>query len=302
MRGRGVRLSMVAVALILTSLSPGLRAGPRGVSAELKVLRPPPQEPALAPALSRADETEAQVAVRWFNLLYDTIRTERLSPPAASGVIGYAGVALYEAVVPGTGGESLAGQLNALPPLPQPQAHKKCHWPTVANVTMADTLRGLFPAASQASKDAIDALEAQLAAGMASPQPPPAVERSKALGHDLAEAILVWAASDGFATYNNCAYIPPTGDGMWVPTPPANAPPLQPCWGQLRPFVLHDGTECGAPPPPAYSIDPASDFYAEALEVYETGIALTDEQKAIADFWADGAGTTGTPPGHWISI
>ena len=29
---------------------------------------------------------------------------------------------------------------------------------------------------------------------------------------------------------------------------------------------------------------------------------LTDEQRAIAQFWADGTGQTGTPPGHWISI
>ena len=29
---------------------------------------------------------------------------------------------------------------------------------------------------------------------------------------------------------------------------------------------------------------------------------LTDEQKTIAEFWSDGAGATGTPPGHWIAI
>jgi hypothetical protein len=30
--------------------------------------------------------------------------------------------------------------------------------------------------------------------------------------------------------------------------------------------------------------------------------ALTDEQRAIALFWSDDPGRTGTPPGHWISI
>ena len=29
---------------------------------------------------------------------------------------------------------------------------------------------------------------------------------------------------------------------------------------------------------------------------------LTEEQKTIALYWADGAGATGTPPGHWIAI
>jgi hypothetical protein len=36
--------------------------------------------------------------------------------------------------------------------------------------------------------------------------------------------------------------------------------------------------------------------------VYNVGRSLTDEQKAIAGYWADGAGATGTPPGHWIAI
>ena len=29
---------------------------------------------------------------------------------------------------------------------------------------------------------------------------------------------------------------------------------------------------------------------------------LTAEQQTIAQYWADGADATGTPPGHWIAI
>lgn len=32
------------------------------------------------------------------------------------------------------------------------------------------------------------------------------------------------------------------------------------------------------------------------------GTNLTQEQKNIANFWADGPTVTGTPPGHWIAI
>jgi membrane-associated phospholipid phosphatase len=39
----------------------------------------------------------------------------------------------------------------------------------------------------------------------------------------------------------------------------------------------------------------------EVREVYDVSRGLTDEQKRIADFWADGAGTA-TPPGHWNEI
>ena len=51
-----------------------------------------------------------------------------------------------------------------------------------------------------------------------------------------------------------------------------------------------------------YATDPAAAFYALALEVYRTNFALTEEQTTIAQYWADGAGATGTPPGHWIAI
>ena len=51
-------------------------------------------------------------------------------------------------------------------------------------------------------------------------------------------------------------------------------------------------------PPPAYG---SAQFLAEMNEVYSVSLTLTEEQKRIADYWADGAGTV-TPPGHWNVI
>ena len=59
---------------------------------------------------------------------------------------------------------------------------------------------------------------------------------------------------------------------------------------------------CDIPPPPAYSEDKNSEFYKQALEVFETKKTLTPEQKQIAAFWADDAMLSSTPPGHWVSI
>ena len=67
-------------------------------------------------------------------------------------------------------------------------------------------------------------------------------------------------------------------------------------------MVLNSGEECPAPAYPTFSNDTGSDFYAAAQEVHKAGLELTDEQKTIADYWSDGPGTTGTPPGHWIAI
>ncbi len=107
---------------------------------------------------------------------------------------------------------------------------------------------------------------------------------------------------DGFLLYNNCSYVPVPVPGRWAPTPPLfSLTPLQPCWGLIRPMVLTSAEECRPPGPPLFSTAPASRFYAASLEVYTTGSGLQAEQRTIADYWSDAAGT-GTPAGHWIAI
>jgi hypothetical protein len=105
-----------------------------------------------------ADAFPADVAVAWFELLYDLVKEEAISPPEASRLYGIAAVALYEAIVGGSRGHrSLVGQLNALSAMPRLPSRWGYHWPTVANSALARTLRGLFPDASEPSVQAIDA-------------------------------------------------------------------------------------------------------------------------------------------------
>jgi PAP2 superfamily protein len=249
------------------------------------------------------DRVSSDVASAWFEELYDVVKAESTAPPPASRIYGITAVALYESIVTATReNRSLVGQLNELPPLPRPNKHKKYHWPAVANIVLANTIRGLYPTISQASLDAINALEESIASEQRDSVPPRVYERSVAHGLAVAGAILDWASTDGFSTYNNCAYVPAPVPGAWKPTPPAfNPNPLQPCWGFLRPMVLTEG-ECPPPPHPAFSTDAGSDFYAAGLEVRDVVLGLTEAQKTIASYWADGPGSTGTPTGHWIAI
>ena len=96
--------------------------------------------------------------------------------------------------------------------------------------------------------------------------------------------------------------MPPVGPGLWVPTPPAFQPALQPWWGANRCFAIDDGTTCAPGDHTAYSRDEQSQFFAEAVEVYDAVNTLDAEREAIARFWADDPGATATPPGHSISI
>jgi hypothetical protein len=76
----------------------------------------------------------------------------------------------------------------------------------------------------------------------------------------------------------------------------------EPYWGTVRPFALARWDECALPEPPAYSTDTTSELYRDAADVRTTAGSLTPEQRTIALYWADNAGESGTPVGHWLSI
>ncbi len=76
----------------------------------------------------------------------------------------------------------------------------------------------------------------------------------------------------------------------------------EPFWGGVRSFVNVDTGTCPSGPPPAYGTDSTATLYYENAQVYRITGARTPEQKEIAYYWADNAGETGTPVGHWLSI
>ncbi|MFY8147370.1 MAG: vanadium-dependent haloperoxidase, partial [Rhodobacter sp.] len=132
--------------------------------------------------------------------------------------------------------------------------------------------------------------------------------RSTALGMAIAQHVIDWSLTDGGAVIENMGFpydhALGTAPGAWVPTSKIvqQQKPLLPQWGNNRTFAMPDGATCGLPPPPAYSEEPGSAFYAEAKEVYDTVKSLTPEQREIARFWSDDPMLSPTPPGHWISI
>lgn len=248
------------------------------------------------------DHFSADVAVAWFSLAYDLVRAERLSPPVAARIYGYTGVTLYEAVVPGMPEyQSLTGQLNGLWKVPRANG-QAYHWPTVANSALAATLKELFAGGASTTLAEIASLEADFAGQFQAGLPPGILRRSVAYGKAVGAAISTWSKADGYQTLHDCAYTPPVGPSLWRPTPPGFVPALEPCWGQMRPFVLSAGDACDPGPPTAYAEDDTSPFFLEAEEVYDAVNNLTAEQEAIARFWADNPGQTGTPPGHSIAI
>ena len=250
---------------------------------------------------------DATVAHEWTIALYDIVMAEGLTPPSAARVYAYAAIAAYETLVPGMPlHRSLAGQLNELDALPRPPGHGRLDWPAATAAAYAKIAGTLFARSGRAAThDAIRALEAEhLGQRRAAKVPEDVLTASVEWGRRVARAIGEWAGRDGHAASLACTYTPLGEPWSWRPTPPNfRTDAFEPCAGSVRPFVLATPDEIEPRPiPHAYSEDPASEFYRQALTVYETGLALTEPQKDIARFWTDNPLVSGLPAGHWMLI
>ncbi len=70
---------------------------------------------------------------------------------------------------------------------------------------------------------------------------------------------------------------------------------IAPQWGRVTPFALRSGDQFRPVPPAKY---PSQNYTEQANVVLAYSAALTDEQKTIAEYWADGP-LSELPPGHW---
>jgi hypothetical protein len=224
--------------------------------------------------VSEVAKHSSEVPRAWFNLQLQLIeKTPGNTPPVSSRTLGYTGVALYEALLPGMAGhKSLVGQLNALTSLPEFQ-EGEYYWPAVANAVLASSSRFYFDNAPSTLLAKIDSLE-QVTKSSFTNVSAEVLTRSEERGRTIANAIYEWSKSDGgdegYLKNFPTDYQAPSGPGMWVPTSAAQPRPLQPYWGKNRPFVLPSGDpnrDIGPGAPMAFSTEKGSPFYNQAEEV-----------------------------------
>ncbi|MBZ0289291.1 MAG: vanadium-dependent haloperoxidase [Anaerolineae bacterium] len=252
-----------------------------------------------------AAELEADVEIKWMQLLYDRIEAESISAPAASRLYAYAGVTAYQSVLPGIPeGISLSGQLTEMPDMPQIDLDAEYDWISTANGALSTVIAGLFPEDAADTQKAITALRDSQTKAREREVDADVVERSLDYGDQVAATILEWVSTDHFAETRemNADFTPVDGDpSYWVYTADGMKA-VEPYWGQIRPFALYYADACAQRHNMEFSDDPESAFYAQALEVKTTGDNLTPWQKDTARFWVDTPGETGTPAGHWVMI
>jgi hypothetical protein len=257
-----------------------------------------------------AADDGGEILRRWYRLVLRLVRhTPTYSPPVASRSFAYLGVAAYQAVASGsTALVSLVGQLNGLKGLPARAAGQAYSDALITHCVMASAVKAFFGNTGPTGQRVMAATEKKLKAEALAGVPEDIAQRSIAYADALMAAILAWSETDGGAVIENMgfpmAYTLGKGPSSWVPTSAIRQQqfPLLPGWAANRSFAMPTGAACPIPPPPPYSEDPSSDFYREALEVYEAVKTLTPEQEVIARFWSDDPMLSPTPPGHWLFI
>lgn len=255
---------------------------------------------------------DADITLQWYDLYLQVNRyAPGYSPPAASRLLGYVGLAAYEAVVPGMPDyQSLSWKYTNLT-LPQIEDGKEYHWPTVLNNVYYHAFKKFYPHIEQAYVNKMESLDKRFKSIYGLKISKAIIDRSAQRGNDVAEAIYFWSQTDalGHFAFKNpqpSDYNPPKGPGKWQPTPPDFGKALMPYWGKVRPFALNENEILGASTDywvGEYSEQVNSKFYDQALEVYNMSTPVVPARQWIAEFWSDDIfEQTFEPSARWISI
>ena len=158
--------------------------------------------------------------------------------------------------------------------------------PEAAGATAAyEVLVALFPAQTAD-------LDAKYAASLAVLPDDIARAHGIAVGHEAATAILNARARDGRDA--TVIYVPGSGPGVWVPTPPAFLAAQAPETPFVQPFVLREASQFRPESPLSLRSEDWARDYNEVMELGgAVGSSRTPEQTDIARFWSD------NPPLQW---
>ena len=243
--------------------------------------------------------------------LTTVIINDIFSPPVASRIYAYSSLAAYEVTALSDAKyQTLMGQLNGF---------EKTEFDTTGQV--------YFPLASLAayykvatalifSENLMTEHRDKAYAELKEKGIPEEVfERSIKLGDEVGAYIIAYFKKDNYHESRSFEKYTVSNDpGTWQPTPPAYMEGIEPHWNKIRPLTLDSASQYKTIPATEFSTDPASQFYKEAVEVFNVVNELTEEQKDIAMFWDCNpykinvkghvmfAEKKITPGGHWMGI
>ena len=254
--------------------------------------------------------TTGSAVLFWGEATLQSIRETQQGPPVTARTLAmvhtamYDAWAAYDAVAVGT---QMGGALRR-PAEEHTTANKEAAISHAAFRTLVD----LFPGRVDVYRFLMQSRGYDPDDGTTDPVNPVGV------GNLAAAALLAFRHEDGSNQLNGYAdysgYVPvngpldPTLPGITGLVDPFRWQPLIhdgqvqswiiPHWTNVTPFALTSADQFMPPPPAPVK---SGEFRRQVQEVINTQARLTDRQKVIAEFWADGPSSE-FPPGHWCTI
>jgi hypothetical protein len=257
---------------------------------------------------ARSDDA-VMISLEWNKFVLDAeLNTEGYRGPIAARTYAYIGMAAYESARPGFDGDfrSMASMFNGLilPPAPPDALYSM---EIALNSCYTTIIKHFFLSGPETIRNRQKMLAEKWNATLHPGQLDERIRASTAFGKQIADAIYTWSATDTFgfeANHHNYdrTFIPPAGEGYWVPSPDFPMPALLPYWGKIRPFVITVDDFIADSLPP-YSTATNDLYHKQAVEIVSFSKPLSSENQWIAEFWHDDRpGLTFSPSGHWLAI
>jgi hypothetical protein len=255
---------------------------------------------------SAVEAADDNVVLKWNAALLRAVRAVRPSPPVVARALAIAHTCMYDAWAPydpvavGTGHGAGLRQ----PPSEWTEENKAVAISYAAHRALTD----LFPSESAAFKQLMVDLGLDPDDLSVDPISPAGV------GNAACAAVLEWRHHDGANQLgdvnNGTPYSDYTGyapintpdqvidPNRWQPLRTASGQPQSfatPHWRYVTPFALSAPDQFRPRPPVLF---PHPGYAREVEEAISLSAGLTDRQKMITEYWADGPASE-TPPGHW---
>ncbi len=223
-----------------------------------------------------AAELSAQNAVTDWNTIASTtiVKNGGKSPGSSAVWFAYSSLAVYDAI------NAITGQYRPFYYTSEGPPHASIE--AAAAAAAHRVLVNYFP--SQQS-----ALDAQLATSLAGIADNKAKDKGVAVGEAAAMAVISARTDDGLEA--DVPYVPGSGPGAWIPTPPAFAAPVTPWLGAMRPFAMKTASEFLPDGPPSLSSETwMRDYNLTRLYGDVNSTVRSANESEIGIFWTEHTG------------
>lgn len=305
-RGLRVRNARDSIPILFAALLAGCSESVTGPPSPSRSAQSPYGRSSLAPA------RDGNVALFWNEALLDAIPESRFGPPVAARAMAMVHTAMFDAWAAYDDhavGTRLGGALRV-----PPGVHRREDRDAAISHAAFSALVDIFPAQKPRFEARMTALGLDPTDTSTDPSTPAGI------GKLAAAAVLEYRQADGAnqlgdlrpsgQPYSDYTGYAPRNDWDRLSDPnawqPLRVPDgaggfavqsfLTPHWNRVTPFALASADEYRAPPPALF---PHGSYRAQTEELIHLSAQLTDREKVITEYWADGPGGV-LAPGHWL--